>query len=49
MLATEHLDDLLNRDGNVVAGDKIGSVGQVYADDDNGRPVPRVDTDGHRR
>lgn len=41
MLAKEHIDDLLNRNGNVVAtdGDKIGSIGQVYADDDNGQPT----------
>jgi uncharacterized protein (TIGR02271 family) len=41
MLAKEHIDDLLQRNGNVVAsdGDKIGSIGQVYADDDNGQPT----------
>ena len=41
MLAKEHLDDLLQRNGNVVAtdGEKIGSIGQVYADDDNGQPT----------
>ena len=40
MLAKEHLDDLLNRNGNVVStdGDKIGSIGQVYADDTDGQP-----------
>ncbi|MDQ0823042.1 hypothetical protein QFZ79_000785 [Arthrobacter sp. V4I6] len=41
MLAKEDIDDLLQRNGNVVAtdGDKIGSIGQVYADDDNGQPT----------
>ncbi len=41
MLAKEHLDDLLQRNGNVLStdGDKIGSIGQVYADDDNGQPT----------
>ena len=41
MLAQEHIDNLLQRKGNVVStdGDKIGSVGQVYADDDNGQPT----------
>ena len=41
MLAKEHIDDLLQSNGNVVAadGDKIGSIGQVYADDDNGQPT----------
>lgn len=41
MLAKEHIDDLLNRDGNVLStdGDKIGSIGQIYADDDNGQPT----------
>ena len=38
MLAKEHIDDLLRRNGSVLStdGDKIGSIGQVY-----------VDTDGH--
>ena len=41
MLAKEHIDDLLQRNGNVLTndGDKIGSIGQVYADDDNGQPT----------
>jgi uncharacterized protein (TIGR02271 family) len=41
MLAKEHIDDLLNRNGNVLSadGEKIGSIGQVYADDDNGQPT----------
>ncbi|MCU1548671.1 MAG: photosystem reaction center subunit [Arthrobacter sp.] len=41
MIAKEHLDDLLNRNGNILSidGDKIGSIGQVYADDDNGQPT----------
>ncbi|WP_104139510.1 DUF2382 domain-containing protein [Arthrobacter sp. ZGTC131] len=41
MLAKERIDDLLNRKGNVLSteGDKIGSVGQVYADDADGQPT----------
>lgn len=41
MLAKEHIDDLLQRNGNVLSsdGDKIGSVGQVYADDADGQPA----------
>ena len=41
MLAKEHIEDLLQRNGNVVStdGDKLGSIGQVYADDDNGQPT----------
>lgn len=41
MLAKEHIDDLLQRNGNVLTndGDKIGSIGQVYADDENGQPT----------
>jgi len=41
MLAKEHIDKLLNRNGNVLSadGDKIGSIGQVYADDDSGEPT----------
>jgi uncharacterized protein (TIGR02271 family) len=41
MLAKEHIDDLLQRNGNIVSTDgaKIGSIGQVYADDDNGQPT----------
>jgi uncharacterized protein (TIGR02271 family) len=41
MLTKEHIDKLLNRNGNVLSadGDKIGSIGQVYADDDSGEPT----------
>ncbi|MFC9335491.1 YsnF/AvaK domain-containing protein [Arthrobacter sp. NPDC057009] len=41
MLTKEHIDDLLNKNGNIVSadGDKIGSFGQVYADDANGQPT----------
>lgn len=41
MLTKEHIDDLLNKNGNILSADggKIGSVGQVYADDDNGQPT----------
>ncbi|MET3952818.1 YsnF/AvaK domain-containing protein [Arthrobacter sp. UYEF36] len=41
MLAKEHIDDLLQRNGNVLTNDrdKIGSIGQIYADDDNGQPT----------
>lgn len=41
MLAKEHIDDLLNRNGDVLStdGDKIGSIGQVYADDESGQPT----------
>ena len=41
MLTKEHIDDLLQRNGNIVStdGDKIGSIGQVYADDDTGQPT----------
>ena len=41
MLAKEHIDDLLQRNGNVLSSDgsKIGSIGQVYADDNNGQPT----------
>ncbi|MET3810419.1 PRC and DUF2382 domain-containing protein [Arthrobacter sp. UYEF3] len=41
MIAKEHIDDLLNRNGNILStdGNKIGSIGQVYADDDNGQPT----------
>ena len=41
MLAKEHVDELLQRNGNVLTADrdKIGSIGQVYADDDNGQPT----------
>ncbi|MFF2030359.1 DUF2382 domain-containing protein [Arthrobacter sp. NPDC058192] len=41
MLTKEHIDELLKRDGNVLStdGDKIGSIGQVYADDADGQPT----------
>ncbi|MDR6506902.1 PRC and DUF2382 domain-containing protein [Arthrobacter oryzae] len=41
MLAKEHIDGLLSRDGNVLStdGDKIGSIGQMYVDDDSGQPT----------
>ena len=41
MLTKEHIDDLLNKNGNILSanGDKIGSLSQVYADDDNGQPT----------
>ncbi|MFE5839678.1 PRC-barrel domain-containing protein [Arthrobacter sp. NPDC056493] len=41
MLAKEHIDDLINKNGNILSADgrKIGSLGQVYADDDNGQPT----------
>jgi uncharacterized protein (TIGR02271 family) len=41
MLTTENIDDLLQRKGNVLSEDreKIGAVGQVYADDASGQPT----------
>jgi uncharacterized protein (TIGR02271 family) len=41
MLMRENIEDLLNRGGNVIGsdGDKIGSIGQLYADDDTGEPT----------
>ena len=41
MLTKERIDELLQRNGNVLTtdGDKIGSIGQVYADDENGQPT----------
>jgi uncharacterized protein (TIGR02271 family) len=40
MISNEHIDRLLAGNGHVVGtdGTKIGGVGQVYADDDNGQP-----------
>lgn len=37
----ENIENLLNRNGNVVGSDggKIGSIGQLYADDDTGEPT----------
>jgi uncharacterized protein (TIGR02271 family) len=41
MFTREDIDGLLNAGGDVLTtdGDKIGSIGQVYADDDNGEPT----------
>jgi uncharacterized protein (TIGR02271 family) len=41
MLNRENIEDLLNRNGNVIGsdGEKIGSIGQLYADDDTGEPT----------
>ena len=41
MITKEHIDDLLHRNGNLLSsdGEKIGSIGQVYSDDDNGQPT----------
>lgn len=41
MLTKENIDELLARSGNVVSteGTKIGSIGQVYVDDENGQPT----------
>ncbi|WP_240720992.1 PRC-barrel domain-containing protein [Pseudarthrobacter sp. NamE2] len=41
MLNRETIEDLLNRNGNVIGsdGEKIGSIGQLYADDDTGEPT----------
>ncbi|MCU1566240.1 MAG: photosystem reaction center subunit [Pseudarthrobacter sp.] len=41
MFAKENIDTLLNAAGNVLStdGDKIGSIGQVYADDATGQPT----------
>lgn len=38
MLSRDDIEELLNRGGNVIGsdGDKIGSIGQLYADDDTG-------------
>jgi uncharacterized protein (TIGR02271 family) len=40
MFAKENIDTLLNAGGNVLSadGDRIGSIGQVYADDETGQP-----------
>lgn len=40
MINNEHIDRLLAGRGNVIGsnGEKIGGVGQVYADDETGRP-----------
>ena len=41
MLNRGNIEDLLNRNGNVLGsdGEKIGSIGQLYADDDTGEPT----------
>jgi hypothetical protein len=41
MLSRENIEELLNKGGNVVGsnGDKIGPIGQLYADDDTGEPT----------
>lgn len=41
MLTRENLENLLTRGGNVIGsdGEKIGSIGQLYADDDTGEPT----------
>ncbi|WP_164201625.1 PRC-barrel domain-containing protein [Pseudarthrobacter sulfonivorans] len=41
MLMRENIEDLLTRGGQVVGsdGEKIGSIGQLYADDDTGEPT----------
>ena len=40
MLTTEQIDRLLNQGANVLSedGEKIGSIGQVFVDNDNGQP-----------
>lgn len=41
MLNRENIESLLTKGGNVVGsdGEKIGSIGQLYADDDTGEPT----------
>ncbi|MFP5366935.1 MAG: PRC-barrel domain-containing protein, partial [Actinomycetes bacterium] len=41
MLNRENIENLLTKGGNVVGsdGEKIGSIGQLYADDDTGEPT----------
>lgn len=41
MLTREDIEGLLNKGGNVIGsdGEKIGSIGQLYADDDTGEPT----------
>jgi uncharacterized protein (TIGR02271 family) len=41
MLNRENIESLLNKGGNVIGsdGEKIGSIGQLYADDDTGEPT----------
>jgi len=40
MISQENIDTILSRGGNVVGsdGDKIGSIGQIYLDDQTGEP-----------
>lgn len=41
MLNRENIEAVLHKGGNVIGadGDKIGSIGQLYADDDTGEPT----------
>ncbi|MCU1518079.1 MAG: hypothetical protein JWQ75_2800 [Pseudarthrobacter sp.] len=41
MLTRENIESLLSKGGNVIGadGEKIGSIGQLYADDDTGEPT----------
>ncbi|MFJ5861721.1 DUF2382 domain-containing protein [Pseudarthrobacter sp. NPDC092439] len=41
MLNRENIEDLLTRNGHVIGsdGEKIGGIGQLYADDDTGEPT----------
>lgn len=41
MLTREDIESLLNRGGSVIGsdGDRIGAIGQLYADDDTGEPT----------
>ena len=41
MLNRDNIENLLNKSGNVIGtdGEKIGSIGQLYADDDTGEPT----------
>ncbi|WP_461189436.1 DUF2382 domain-containing protein [Arthrobacter sp. Z4-13] len=41
MLNRENIESLLHKGGNVVGsdGEKVGSIGQLYADDDTGEPT----------
>jgi len=41
MLTSENIEDLVARGGNVLGadGEKIGGIGQLYADDDTGEPT----------
>jgi hypothetical protein len=40
MITQENIDTILSRGGNVIGsdGDKIGSIGQIYLDDQTGEP-----------